>query len=271
MLLLFQQQLIDSPDLSVYVWRVLMTVAVVAGLAHYRISLPRKLVQATQSQQQRIVAALATAINAKDNITFEHVRRVQIYAEGMGRLMNCTSLELRALQKAALLHDIGKIAVSDAVLKKQGKLTRDEFTEMKQHTVVGAAILEKVGFEVPVVPIVRHHHERWDGTGYPDALKGEEIPLCARILSIVDCFDAVREDRQYRKGLTRQEAIDLVLRESGGMYDPHLVGLFLTHLPEFEAQINAERIYQARDFGVTPPSPLSAIAQQTPPAAGLAN
>src|SRR5919108_271726 len=147
-------------------------------------------------------------------------RRVQIYAEGLGQLFKLSEAEIEALKAGALLHDIGKLAVPDHILNKPGKLTEAEFERMKIHTTVGAQILERVGFPYPVVPIVRYHHERWDGGGYPEGLKGEEIPLTARILSVVDCFDSAREDRPYRRGMTPEEAINYVLEESGKTYDP---------------------------------------------------
>ncbi|HEY6120254.1 MAG TPA: diguanylate cyclase, partial [Pyrinomonadaceae bacterium] len=122
-------------------------------------------------------------------------------------------------------------------LNKPGRLTPAEFDKMKIHTVVGAQILSRVDFPYPVIPIVRHHHEQWDGLGYPDGLRGEQIPITARIISVVDCFDSVREDRPFRRGMTREEAIALLLRGSGNHFDPEIVKLFLEHLPEFEKQI----------------------------------
>ncbi|MEA2203327.1 MAG: hypothetical protein QOE77_103 [Blastocatellia bacterium] len=216
------------------------------------------------------IEALAVAINAKDKVTHEHVLRVQIYAAGVARLLNCNEGEIEALRAGALLHDIGKIAVPDYILNKPGKLTADEFERMKLHTTVGAQILGRVGFPFPVVPVVRHHHERWDGKGYPDGLSGEAIPLTARILSVVDCFDAVREDRQYRKAMTRDEAIAFIMSGSGTMYDPQVVGTFITHLPEFEAEILAHRSGQVPTFGIEPLEKLSAAARLVTPAAGLA-
>jgi hypothetical protein len=127
-----------------------------------------------------------------------------------------------------------------------------------------------VEFPYPVVPVVRHHHERWDGKGYPDGLSAENIPLTARILSVVDCFDAVREDRQYRKGLTREEAINLIMQGSGTQYDPKVVGTFITHLPEFEAEILAHKDAPAPTFGIEQMEELSEAARNVAPAAGLA-
>ncbi len=183
------------------------------------------------------VEALATAIDAKDQTTHCHVRRVQIYAAGMGKLFNLSDKEIEALKAGALLHDIGKLAVPDHILNKPGRLTAAEFEKMKIHTTVGAEILKRVDFPYPVVPIVRHHHEQWDGKGYPDALRGEEIPITARILAVVDCFDSVREDRPYRRGMTREEASALLLRGSGKHFDPQVVELFLKHLSAFDAEI----------------------------------
>ncbi|MFN2452637.1 MAG: diguanylate cyclase [Pyrinomonadaceae bacterium] len=190
------------------------------------------------------VEALATAIDAKDQTTHCHVRRVQIYAAGMGQLFNLSAKEIEALKAGALLHDVGKLAVPDHILNKPGRLSAAEFEKMKVHTTVGALILERVDFPYPVVPIVRHHHEQWDGRGYPDGLKGEEIPITARILSVVDCFDSVREDRPYRRGMTREEASALLLRGAGKHFDPHIVDSFLEHLPQFEAEIGALNLDQ---------------------------
>jgi diguanylate cyclase (GGDEF)-like protein/putative nucleotidyltransferase with HDIG domain len=190
------------------------------------------------------VEALATAIDAKDQTTHCHVRRVQIYAAGMGRILGLSHNDIEALRAGALLHDIGKLAVPDHILNKPGKLTAAEFERMKVHTTVGAQILERIDFPYPVTPIVRHHHERWDGLGYPDRLKGEDIPWTARIFSVVDCFDSVREDRPYRRGLSLEEASALLLRGAGTHFDPQIVELFLKHLPEFEKEIAARGLDQ---------------------------
>ncbi|MEN3329060.1 MAG: hypothetical protein V7638_3867 [Acidobacteriota bacterium] len=254
-----------------FFWRIFITILIGYLLLRMHRWVPSVVRTMSSQMQRRTIEALATAINAKDRLTFDHVRRVQIYAMGLGRLAGCSELEIRALEEGALLHDVGKIGVPDNILGKAGKLTADEFDRMKLHPIVGAQILEHIDFEFPIVSCVRHHHERWDGAGYPDGLSGAAIPLTARVLSIVDCFDAVREDRPYRKGMTRQAAIDLVLDGSGSHYDPFLVGLFIKNLPCFEAQIRAERVYSAKDFGVDPPGSIDGAGRKAQPAAGLAS
>ncbi len=173
----------------------------------------------------RTIEALATAIEAKDECTGDHLRRVQVYSLELAKHLGLSSDEVHALQAASILHDIGKLAVPDYIISKPGKLTPDEFDKMKVHTVVGAEILEQVAFPYPVAPIVRSHHEKWDGSGYPDGLKAEDIPIGARILSAVDCLDALASDRQYRRALPLDEAMDYVaglsgtqLRSAGGGY-----------------------------------------------------
>ena len=149
----------------------------------------------------RTIEALALAIEAKDHTTHDHLRRVRTYAMEIGKELGLSASEMQALRAAALLHDIGKLAVPEQIISKPGKLTPEEFEKMKIHPVVGAEILERVQFPYPVVPIVRAHHEKWDGIGLPGGLKGEEIPIGARILSAVDCLDALASDRQYRRAL----------------------------------------------------------------------
>jgi len=225
-------------------------------------------IEETRALHMRTLEAFATAVDAKDQITHEHVQRVQIYAEGLARIFGLSEKEIDALRAGALLHDIGKLAVPDYILNKPGKLTAAEFDKMKIHTIVGAQILERIGFPYPLVPVVRHHHERWDGTGYPDGLKGETIPLTARILTVVDCFDAVREDRQYRKGLSREDAIELLRRDKAKHYDPQIVDMFIENLPHFEEQIakmkKGERVFTPLEMEET-----EAI-RNAKPAAGLA-
>jgi diguanylate cyclase (GGDEF)-like protein/putative nucleotidyltransferase with HDIG domain len=174
------------------------------------------------------IETLAMAIDAKDQITHGHIRRVQQYAVGLARRMGVTDgSQISAIEAASLLHDMGKLAVPEYILNKPGRLTPAEFEKMKLHASVGADILSAIDFPYPVVPIVRHHHENWDGTGYPDGIKGSDIPIGARILSVVDCFDALTSDRPYRPRLPDAEAIRILLDRRGNMYDPLVVDTFI--------------------------------------------
>lgn len=174
------------------------------------------------------IETLAMAIDAKDQITHGHIRRVQAYAVGLAQRVGVSDEKLiKAIEAAALLHDMGKLAVPEHILNKPGKLTGAEFEKMKLHASVGADILSAIDFPYPVVPIVRHHHENWDGSGYPTGLKGTEIPIGARILSVVDCFDALTSDRPYRPRLSDQAAIDILLERRATMYDPLVVDTFV--------------------------------------------
>src|SRR5258706_3074880 len=189
----------------------------------------------------RTIEALALAIDAKDHTTHDHLQRVQLYATQIGEDMGLSKLELEALTAAAVLHDIGKLAVPESIISKPGKLTRAEFEKMKIHPVVGAEILERVEFPYPVVPIVRAHHEKWDGSGYPYGLKGEEIPIGARILAVVDCLDALASDRQYRRALPLDEAMARVSRETGASFDPAVVRALQSRYRELEARAKGGR------------------------------
>lgn len=182
----------------------------------------------------RTIEALAMAIEAKDECTHDHLRRVQVYSLQLASHLGLSPGEVNALQAASILHDVGKLAVPDYIISKPGKLTPEEFDKMKIHTVVGAAILEEVGFPYAVSPIVRSHHEKWDGTGYPDGLKGEEIPIGARILSAVDCLDALASDRQYRRALPLDEAMAYVVSMAGRHFDPQVVDILKENYKEFE-------------------------------------
>jgi len=204
--------------------------------------------------------ALATAIDAKDQTTHCHVRRVQIYAAGMGEVFGLSVNEIAALKAGALLHDIGKLAVPPHILNKPGPLTPAEFEKMKIHTVVGAQILGRVDFPYPVIPIVRHHHEQWDGRGYPDRLRGEQIPITARIISVVDCFDSIREDRPFRRGMTMDEATALLLRGAGIHFDPVVVEQFLKNRPRFDEKIAELGLqHQPANYSTEPPIQLSTV------------
>ena len=157
------------------------------------------------------IETLAMAIDAKDQVTHGHIRRVQIYASGLAKAMGMKSeVEVQAIEAAALLHDMGKLAIPEHILNKPGKLTPAEFEKMKRPASIGAEILSAIDFPYPVVPIVRHHHESWNGSGYPDGISRTDIPLGARVLSVVDCYDALTSDRPYRPKLPDEEAIQIL-------------------------------------------------------------
>src|SRR5271154_6551146 len=188
-----------------------------------RVEVEKRHVEEIASLNMRTIEALALAIEAKDHTTHTHLHRVRTYAVEIAKELNLSSDETEALRAAALLHDIGKLAVPEQIISKPGRLTPEEFEKMKIHPTVGAEILERVQFPYPVVPIVRAHHEKFDGTGYPAGLKGTDIPIGARILSAVDFLDAMASDRQYRRALPLNEAMALVVKESGKAFDPDVV------------------------------------------------
>jgi putative nucleotidyltransferase with HDIG domain len=214
----------------------------------------------------RTIEALALAIDAKDQTTGDHVHRVRVYALELARDLNLSSAETDALRAAAVLHDIGKLAVPEHIISKPGKLTPEEFEKMKIHPIVGAEILEQVEFPYPVVPIVRSHHERWDGTGYPDGLKGEEIPIGARILAAVDCLDALASDRQYRRALPLDEAMARVEQESGKTFDPKVVAALKARYLELEKMARSHQGMEKPQLSVN-----VRVAPGAAPAAGYAD
>ncbi len=256
-------QLVYGPSLLPYL--LLAPISIVATYLIYRSARTRvqsktREVEALSHLHLATAEALATAIDAKDQTTHCHVRRVQIYAAGMGEVFGLSADEIAALKAGALLHDVGKLAVPPHILNKPGPLTPAEFEKMKIHTVVGAQILGRVDFPYPVIPIIRHHHEQWDGRGYPDKLRGEQIPITARIISVVDCFDSIREDRPFRRGMTLDEATALLLRGAGIHFDPKVVEEFIKHLPRFDAEI--ERLglqHQPANYCTEPPIQLSTV------------
>jgi putative nucleotidyltransferase with HDIG domain/diguanylate cyclase (GGDEF)-like protein len=188
----------------------------------------------------RTIEALAGAIEAKDDTTHTHLKRVQVYAVEVARELGLREDELEALRIAAVLHDIGKLAVPEHIISKPGRLTPEEFEKMKVHPVVGAEILERVRFPYPVVPIVRAHHEKWNGKGYPYGLRGEEIPIGARILSAVDALDALASDRQYRRALPLSEAMAKIAAESGTSFDPKVIDILRRRYVELERRARSE-------------------------------
>src|SRR5438874_2349052 len=187
------------------------------------------------------IEALALAIDAKDQTAQSHIRRVQVYATGLARALGMTSNELQGVKTAALLHDIGKLAVPEHILSKPGPLTQEEFQKIRIHPEVGAEIISGVPFPYPVAPLILSHHERWDGKGYPSGLKAEEIPLGARILSVVDYFDALMSDRPYHKAMSIEAAISLLRQEGGKALDPRVVQTFIEMYPALRAEAEASQ------------------------------
>src|SRR5262245_56704146 len=233
-----------------------------------RLSDAERYVQTLDKLYLSTIETLATAIEAKDGVTSDHIRRVQKFALGLAKALGVTDQQtIKAINAAALLHDTGKLAVPEHILNKPGKLTPLEFEQMKLHVDVGDDILSAIDFPYPVVPIVRAHHENWDGSGYPRGLQGEGIPIGARILSVVDCYDALTSDRPYRPALNDNEAMKIVLERRGNMYDPQVVDTFLEvykniaaeamdPVPHQEALTKIGRAISAPQL---PPAPIAAI------------
>jgi diguanylate cyclase (GGDEF)-like protein/putative nucleotidyltransferase with HDIG domain len=189
------------------------------------------------------IEALALAIDAKDQTAQSHIRRVQVYATSIARGLGMSDTEIQGVKTAALLHDIGKLAVPEHILSKPGPLTQEEFQKIRVHPQVGAEIISAVPFPYPVAPLILSHHERWDGKGYPQGLRGEEIPLGARILSVVDYYDALTSDRPYHKAMTPEAAMALLQQEAGRALDPQVVQMFVKMAPDME--VAAQTVEQA--------------------------
>ncbi|MEW6206994.1 MAG: HD domain-containing phosphohydrolase [Acidobacteriota bacterium] len=185
------------------------------------------------------IEALTTAIDARDPLNRGHVQRVRKLAEGLARALDYPEDQMEGLKAAALLHDIGKLAVPEYILSKPGKLTPAEYSKVMIHPVVGANILGNIEFPYQVVSLIKHHHERFDGTGYPDGLSGEDIPLGARIIAVVDCYEALTTNRPYRQRYSREQAIELMRRESGYMFDPRALETFLEIIDSLEDRVPA--------------------------------
>ncbi len=196
--------------------------------------------QAMAALHLRTIESLALAIDAKDATTHQHLLRMQVYAFEIGRELGLTEQEMEALRAAAILHDVGKLAVPEHIVSKAGDFTVEEFEKMKIHSLVGAEILDRVKFPYPIVPIVRSHHERWDGTGYPDGLKGERIPLGARILAAVDAFDALATHRPYHQALSLEGALDRIVSQSGTSFDPRVVAVLHRRYAELERIVRSK-------------------------------
>src|SRR6202166_235082 len=199
----------------------------------------------------RTIESLALAIEAKDHTSHKHLQRVRVFAVEVAKELGFPEDEIEALRAAALLHDIGKLAIPEHIINKPGHLTPEEFEKMKIHTVVGAEILERVAFPYPVAPIVRSHHERWDGTGYPEGLSGTDIPIGARILAAVDCLDALASHRQYRPALPLAEAMSKVKDMAGSWFDPQVVEILESRYVELERAAQMSVAQMAEDTAAT--------------------
>jgi diguanylate cyclase (GGDEF)-like protein/putative nucleotidyltransferase with HDIG domain len=209
------------------------------------------------------IEALALAIDAKDQTAQSHIRRVQVYAAGIARALGMSDNEIQGVKTAALLHDIGKLAVPEHILSKPGPLTQEEFQKIRIHPQVGAEIISGVPFPYPVAPLILSHHERFDGKGYPSGLKGEEIPLGARILSVVDYFDALMSERPYHKAMELEAALGLLKQEAGKALDPRVVNTFVEMYPRLAAEAETSQ---------EPARKLTRVATHVPsaqPAVGL--
>jgi putative two-component system response regulator len=197
-------------------------------LARLRSARRLALVMAEMESAQGVVAALANAVEAKDSLTEHHCQRLAGLAHLLATAAGLDPVSIKGVVFGALLHDIGKIGVSDVILKKAGALTDDEWIEMRRHPIIGEQICRPLASSREFAPIVRHHHERWDGLGYPDRLRGNEIPVGARIVGLVDAFDAITHERPYREGQTTEDAIAEIEAEAGRQFDPELVERFTT-------------------------------------------
>jgi diguanylate cyclase (GGDEF)-like protein/putative nucleotidyltransferase with HDIG domain len=207
------------------------------------------------------IEALALAIDAKDQTARTHIRRLQLYAAALARALGMPETEIQGVKTAALLHDIGKLAVPEHILSKSGPLTQEEFQKIRIHPQVGAEIISGVPFPYPVAPLILSHHERWDGKGYPAGLKGDEIPLGARILAVVDIFDALMSERPYHKAMSLDSAIAILEKESAKALDPRVVQTFIEMCPALAAEADAS---------AEPPRKLARVATDVPAAAPAA-
>jgi putative two-component system response regulator len=176
---------------------------------------------------EAVIFALARTVEAKDAYTEGHLRRLEHYAEAVGRRLGLDGNTLIALRYGALLHDVGKVGVDEMIIRKGGPLTPTEYHVMQQHTVIGERIVQPLRLAASVGPIVRHHHERWDGRGYPDGLSGDAIPLGARIVAVADAFDAMTTQRPYNRAFSFDEAIERLLAGAGSYWDPRVVEVFV--------------------------------------------
>lgn len=238
-------------------WAVLPVPVIYGIFEAYREHAARLQLQARHIQElhrltESVVASLAVAVEAKDRYTREHIRRVQHYAVSLAEAAGVDEADREAVRYGALAHDIGKIAIPERILCKPGKLTPEEYRRMKTHVDIGAMILAPVRFPYPVVEAVRSHHERWDGLGYPDGLRGEQIPLGGRIIAIADIFDALTSDRPYRRAMAPEEALEVLRRGAGTQFDPRLVEIFIRIYPRVAQELEALRAADDQPIGEGP-------------------
>ena len=191
-----------------------------------------KLNKKTNQNLMQAIFALAKTIELKDHTTGEHVERTVHYVMQIARAMDFSNDEIELLKEAAILHDLGKVGISDNILNKKAKLTKKEYEEIKKHPQIGADILRPMQFLRSLIPYIFYHHERWDGQGYPTGIRGEEIPLGARIIAIADVFEALTSERPYRKAYPKEKAIGIIKKGSGTQFDPRVVTVFLKILRE---------------------------------------
>ncbi len=204
-------------------------------VARARSALRLKALYDTLESAEHVIFSLAAAVEAKDAYTEQHTQRVAFSARRLGELMDLPAEQLDALYRGALVHDIGKIGIPDSVLLKPTDLDPGELAQMRRHPEIGEAIIRPLKSGADLLPVVRHHHENYDGRGYPDRLTAEQIPLAARIVAVCDAHDALVNDRPYRKGRSRREAIDCLNAGAGTQWDPQIVGLMTADLTTFGA------------------------------------
>lgn len=258
-----------SPQVDIRAIAIIIPLLLVSYLT-YRTSLARiddakHHVHKLNALYMSTIEALALAVDAKDQITHGHIRRVQMHAVELARRLGVSNENhLKAIEAAALLHDMGKLAIPEHILNKPGRLTAAEFETMKEHASIGADLLSSVDFPYPVVPIVRHHHENWNGTGYPSGLSGPDIPIGARILAVVDCFDALTSDRPYRPQLSTDAAFGILLERRGTMYDPLIVDTFIDAYDDIADTTDSMRTESLLETPSANPKALSSRPETTP-------
>jgi putative two-component system response regulator len=200
-------------------------------VARVRSALRLKALYDTLDSAEQVIYALAAAVEAKDLLTERHTRRVGSWARHVGECWGLSEPALHALYRGGIVHDIGKIGVPEAILSKPGPLEGDEVTKMQAHPIIGESIVAPLRSASRLLPIIRHHHERFDGHGYPDSLRGAEIPLLARVISVCDAFDALINDRPYRAGISVPDAVEVLREGAGTQWDPEVVDLFVSEIP----------------------------------------